>query len=563
VSRISRMSAAQRRRALGIATLAAAVAPVAALALPGPATATSGLDVYAVRASGAAVRITVQTGYSFVVEPDAMIPRAAASIEADQVDALASPLDPGDSVDALPGLGVPTAEQDIKQGAQTPFPSQVPAPSPLNLGVPSPLAGATPPPQFSGAVDQAVNTVAGVLNPTLTAPYEHASATYPNPAGSGPQRATFPPGSADNVPPDFPDILGLASAHSSSGSATAAPGRGVADAGVGSAVTVPALGLSVGRTSSHVEVSGDTGPAIATVVTTLQDVDLRVPSVPGGIALPVPLPAGTVLLHIGELVLTATTERAPGAAAATSRTSLEASGVTVLGHSARLDQGGLSVDGTPSPVDSVVSQLFGALSSQRCTPQPPIGVPNGPQLPVSQPVLSIGPPVLHDTPSHNGNERSVSMSALTICLAGIAPVPNASSQPLSPTPTIYTITLGSASSSAYGITLPSDSGGAVGPLLPSLPQTGVSVPGGLDTTTSTTPGSPGSAGAGAAPGSAAPASSRGLVAWLTGGILTPRAVVAVAGLAELALLATLWIAWRRSLSPRVDEAAPRSRMDLV
>jgi len=553
---------ARVRRLLAAMALAIAAAPAAWLAVPREASATAPLDVYAVKAGGAALRITVQTGYSFVVEPDAMIPRAAATIEADRVDALASPLDPGDSVDALPGLGVPTAEQDIKQGAATPFPGQIPAQSPLDLAVPTPLAGATPPPQFSGAVDSAVDTFAAIFNPTLTAPYERAQASYPNPGSSGPQRATFPPGSSDNVPPDFPDLFGLASAHSSSGSATAAPGRGVADAGVGSAVTVPALGLSIGRTSSHVEVSGDTGPAIAMVVTTLHDVDLRVPAPPGGIALPVPLPVGTTLLHIGALTLTAVTERAPGAATAVSHTSMAVSDLTVLGHSARIDQNGISLDGSPSALNGPIGQLIGALGSRQCTPNPPIGVPNGPSLPASQPVLTIGPPVVQDQLSHAGNERTVAMTGLTLCLAAIAPVPNASSQPLSPTPTVYTITLGNATSSAYGISLPQETGLSIGGLPPSLPESGV-LPGGVDTTTTTTGGTPGT------PAGATPAigGSRGgsgsLLARLTGGILSPQVVVTVATLAELALLGTLWLSYRLAAAPRRDDPSPGSRMDLI
>lgn len=553
------LHSARTRRILAALALVAAAGPIAALGIPRPATATSAFDAYAVKASGTALRVTVQTGYSFVVEPDAMLPRATASIEADQVSALASPLDPGDSVDALPGLGVPTAEQDIKQGAATPFPSSVPLPSPLDLPVPSPLAGATPPPQFSGAVSSGVDTVASVVNPTLTAPYEHAVATYPNPASPGPQRASFPPGSRDNVPPDFTDLLGLLSVQSSSGSATAGPGDGVADAGVGSAVSIPALGLSIGRTSSHVEVSGASGPAVSRVVTTLHDVDLRVPSLPGGVALP--LPAGTELLHIGSLVLTVTTQRTPGAASATSQTNLDAADVTVMGHSARLDQNGLSLDGSPSPLNGPIAQLIGALSSSRCTPQPPVGVPNGPSLPVSQPVLTIGPPVLHDQTTHGGNERSVSMSGPTLCLATIAPVPNTSAQPLSPTPVIYTITLGDAQSSAYGISFPAESLPVLAPLLPAPPQTGVVPPGGMSTVTTTIPGSAGSNGS----THAHPRSTITGDAWLLtrGGLLSPRVVAAVASLAELALLATLWVAYRMAAASRRRERAEADPLDLV
>jgi hypothetical protein len=556
------MSLLHTRRARGIlagVAMVAAAAPIAALGIPRPAVAVSALDVYAVQGGASAVRITVQTGYSFVVEPDAMLPRATASILADRVTAVASPLDPGDSVDALPGLGVPTAEQDIQQGVQSPAPNSIPAPSPLNLAIPSPIAGSTMPPQLSQPIVSGVSTVASVVNPTLTAPYAHAVATYPQPGSNGPQQATFPPGSSDNVPPDFPDLLGLISAHSSSGSASASEGSGIADAGVGSAVSIPALGLRIGRTSSHVEVSGATGPAISRVVTTLHDVDVQVPSLPGGLALPVP--AGTTLLHIGSLVLTVTTQRAPGAATATSHTDLEATGVSVLGQAARLDQNGLTVLGSPSPLNQPAQQLVGMLSSPRCAPNPPIGIPNGPELPASQPVFSIGPPVLHDQLSHGGNERTVSMSGLTLCMATVAPVPNASSNPVSPTPTVYTITLGQASSSAYGISLPADTGTG-GTLLPPLPETGV-LPGTGGTDTSTTTTEPGAPGANAASsGGTGAGSGGGFLARLTGGILSPQVVVAMASLAELAVLLTLWASYRMAAGRRREESRNQP-MDLV
>src|SRR5712671_4898966 len=135
------------RRLLAAIAAVAAAAPLAALGLPQPAQAGS-LDVFALHGSGAGVRVTVQTGYSFVVEPDAMLPRADAVIEADQVRALASPLDPGDSVDALPGLGVPTAEQDIVYGANNGC-----CPQPIPTSPPLP----PPPPQLGEAVGTVIS----------------------------------------------------------------------------------------------------------------------------------------------------------------------------------------------------------------------------------------------------------------------------------------------------------------------------------------------------------------------------------------------------------------------
>jgi len=538
------------RRALSAVVIL--TAPVVLLLSGGHARAASVIDVYAVKGAATSVRVTVQTGYSFVVEPDAMIPRAAATIQADQVEALASPLDPGDSVDALPGLGVPTAEQDIENGASGPNP------------LPSPIGGSTPPPQFSQAVGAVVSQFAATFNPYLTVPYEHADASYPNASGS-PQHAVFPPPGPNNTPPqgpdnyDFPDLFGIAGAHNSVGTATAGPGSGVADAGEGSAVSIPALGLSIGRVSSHVEVhGGNGGAATSSVVTSLQNVDLALP------APPTPLPGGAApTLHIGTLVLTASTTRAPGAAQATSHTDLQASGVTVAGVSARLDENGLSLNGSPSALNGPVSQLIATLSSPQCTPDPPVGVPNGPSLPASQPVLTIGAPVLHDQLSHHGNERSVSMTGLTLCLATIAPVPNTSGAP-SPTPTIYTVTLGDASSSAYGVSLPQESVGS--PLLPAMPQTGtLDAGGGSVTDTVVTNGAPQS------PQQAPvtpqqPGGLSRLMATLTGGILSPNVVVAVASLAELALLATLWLSYRLVAGRRRrdgDATANASPLDLV
>jgi hypothetical protein len=526
-------------------------APIVLLLSSSRATATSVIDVYAVKAAGTAVRVTVQTGYSFVVEPDAMIPRAAATIQADQVEALASPLDPGDSVDALPGLGFPTAEQDIENGASGPNP------------LPSPIGGSTPPPQFSQAINAVVSQFAATFNPYLTVPYEHADASYPNGSGS-PQRAVFPPPGPNNTPPqgpdnyDFPDLFGIAGAHNSVGTATAGPGSGVADAGEGSAVSIPALGLSIGRVSSHVEVhGGNGGAATSSVVTSLQNVDLVLP------APPAPLPgSATPLLHIGTLVLTASTARAPGAAQATSHTDLQATGVTVAGLSARLDENGLTLNGSPSPLNGPISQLIATLSSPQCTPNPPVGVPNGPSLPASQPVLTIGAPVLHDQLSHHGNERTVGMTGLTLCLATIAPVPNTSGAP-SPTPTIYTVTLGDATSSAYGVSLPQESTGTA--LLPAMPQTGTLDVGGGAVTDTVVTNNPPQSPAQTPATTQQPGGLSRLLATLTGGILSPNVVVAVASMAELTLLATLWLSYRLTAGRRRpdDDSASASHLDLV
>ena len=531
----TRLRTARTRRILAAASALTALAPLALLVGALGAGAAGTLDVYAVKGGAAGVRITVQTGYSFVVEPDAMIPRATAGIEADQVLALASPADPGDSVDSLPGVGLPTAEQDIENGAATPNP----------LPSPFPVSGSTPPPQFTQAVDSVVSTFASTFNPRHTVPYEHAVAQYPNPSGEA-ERSTFPVGSADSVPPDLPDLFGLAGVRGSSGWATAAPAHGVADSGVGAAVDIPALGLSIGRISSHVDVRGTTA-AISTAQTMLQDVDVANPATPD-----------TPLLHIGTLVLTVTTQRAPGAPHAVASRSLEASGVTVAGQAARLDENGISVNGSPvSPLNSGVQSLIAGLNSKACAPQP-TGVPGLDSL-TAAPTMQIGLPTLQDQVTHHGNEDSVTMTGPTLCLAGSAPVPNTGG--VAPTPTIYKVTLGDVSSSAYGVSFGAAGTGG-GTFLPPLSQTFGGAGGNTTTETTITNGSS-SASANPPQPPTSPGGVRGLVAKLVGGILQPPVVVTVATLAELALLATLWLSYHLARTPPTDDASPATRLDLV
>ena len=51
---------------------------------------------------------------------------------------------------------------------------------------------------------------------------------------------------------------------------------------------------------------------------------------------------------------------------------------------------------------------------------------------------------------------------------------------------------------------------------------------------------------------------------LTGGILSPKAVITVASFAELALLATLWLSYRLAAAARRAAAlSARDHMDLV
>jgi hypothetical protein len=334
-------------------------------------------------------------------------------------------------------------------------------------------------------------------------------------------------------------------------------------------VSVPALGLSVGRISSHVDVHGDATGTVSNVTVTLHDVDLGTPAIPG-VAFPTAA-TGTSVLHIGALVVTATTQRAAGAAHATARSSFEASGVTVAGQGARLDQNGLSLAGTPSLFNPTAATLWAqaqqvvtALNARfaGCAAQPPVELPGAGSV-TSQPSIALEPPSVKEQPSHNGNEDTVDVSGPTLCIVSGVPIPG--SNGFAVTPTVYTITLGSVSSSAYGISFPADDTTAFSPALNDNGGSGVGVGAGVDTTTTVTqPGGVSGGGSTPAPTAAHP-TTRPLYAVLTGGILSKRVVVTVAVVAELALLGTLWASWlaARSARRRVPDDSPATRMDLV
>jgi len=151
----------------------------------------------------------------------------------------------------------------------------------------------------------------------------------------------------------------------------------------------------------------------------------------------------------------------------------------------------------------------------------------------------------------------VAMDGPTLCLATTAPIPGSGG--VAATPTVYRITLGSVASSAYGVSLP-QAGALNLQFPPTLSTTSGGIPGSVTSTTID------NAGSGSTSGTAqggAPSGLRGLLARLTGGILSPQVVVTVATLAEIALLATLWISYRLATAPPPGDASPASRLDLV
>jgi hypothetical protein len=309
------------------ALAAAVMIPVLGLPLlsvaAGAAT-TSAFDAANLRGGCAALELTVKTGYSFVVEPDVQVPRAGTAVEEGASEAIASPADPGDSVDGLAGLGIPEAQGYIVNG----YP-----------GAPSPFAG-----QGLGTLPPPINSVGQTVvqnpfNQALTYPYEHADAGYPNAQSPGTQTATL----AGTPNAGFSDPSGMITVNGATARAVAGDGLAVADGGAGAAAagttpgvplgvgSLPALGVSVGRVSAHSEAHVLAGKVTEDATCTLNDIEVAVP--------------GSAAVHIGAVVATVHAERTLGAARAISSENIEFSGVTVNGQGGTLDQKGLRVGG--------------------------------------------------------------------------------------------------------------------------------------------------------------------------------------------------------------------------
>ena len=417
------------------AFVTAAVAPMLVLPLmsvAADADTTSPFDAANLKGSCAALELTVTTGYSFIVQPDIQVPRAGTAVVEGESEAIASPADPGDSVDGLAALGIPEAEGYMTNG----YP-----------GAPPPFAGkglSTLPPPLN-SVGQAL--VTNPFNQALTYPYEHADAGYPNAQSSGPQTATL--AGTPNVTAGDPS--GIFTLDAATASATAGDGTAVADSGLGAATagsvpgvplgvaSLPAFGVSVGRVSAHSEAHVLANEVTEDASCTLDDVEVAVP--------------GSAALHIGAVVATVHAQRVIGAPRATALESIEFSGVTLNGQGATLNQDGLSVAG------HTITTLPTAT-----TPAPPPGLPAsaGP-VPTTPPTVSVtGTRVTSTQPTPD--EAVIAATGATVTITSTTPVPNAIPPTgVSATPTVYTLNIASLAGEAYGLAASPVTAPAAGP----------------------------------------------------------------------------------------------------
>ena len=369
----------------------------------------------AVNATGtcAPLEITIDTGYSAIVRPDIQIPRATTLLEAGGSQALASPADPGDSVDALAGLGIPEAEGYIVNG----YP-----------GAPSPFAGQglnNITTQFPAPVNQAGPTlIKNPLNPALTYPYEHAEATYPNPQAPGQQSQTL----AGTPNLSLTDPSGAFALDTNLAKAVAGDTIAIADAGLGpessaqspgiTTFAVPSLGISVGRLSAHSLSQVDASSVTQNTICELDSVDIA--------------PHGAKPLHIGSVVVKVSSSRNVNSSSAAAAQSIEFSGVTVAGQGATINQNGLSAGGqqipfTLPPQNQSLPGIFGPSS---------VAV-QGTTIQKSQ---------------KNADEAGVAVVGATIVITTTAPLPNAiPPSGVGTTPVRITIKLASAGTSTYGL----------------------------------------------------------------------------------------------------------------
>lgn len=520
-----------------MASAAALAAPRARAADVTPPSGGGRLDVLNLNGSAAGIQVTVRSGYSFVVEPDARVPRAEASIAADTSTATTSPADPGDSVDQLPGLYVPTATGCLIQAADR------------------------LPPPYGDTAAQILNPV----DPALTYQYEHASVQYPNPAPGQdglPQTATLGP----DV--QVSDPSGAVTVDAATGRAFASRGEASARAGAGAAATALPLGLTAGAIASTVTLRGSSTAAVSDAQTTVDDVSLTPPQ------LPLPPGIGAPLLHIGSLTVSAHAERRAGARTASGATSVEYAGVTFAGEAATLDQTGVHLAGA----QPVTLQQLAAAFNQLVSVVPPTPPPAPLPLPVPTagyqiPAPRLTPPAVSDTVGHGGNEDTASVAGLTFTVASAVPVPTVPGtgpptgcQPpspptgapsINPTPATVAVTLGAVSARAYGFGFPAASL-SLGPLAGGLGSAPVPPAGSGPAVPPAVTATGGAAPAGA--GQAARGES-GLESLLVSGRLLSRpAVVALAAVLETLLLFSL-LASYRAARPRPPEPDPG--LDLV
>ncbi|MBV8194065.1 MAG: hypothetical protein JOY80_00910, partial [Candidatus Dormibacteraeota bacterium] len=440
------------RRILAVALCAAPLA-ASTTALADTAS-TNPFDAFIASGDASCLEMTVTiNGYSFIVVPDVRLPRATASISEGQSGALAAPADPGDSVDALPGLLFPREEGQIANGIDSGM-AKFPIPFPVDVG-------------------STLLQVANPFNPHLEYPIEHASANYPDPSSQGDQDASYLGASS----PDVRDPSGLFTVDGTLGDAKAGASYATADAGAGTAVSVPTVGVSVGRIDSNATAQVTDTKVSDDVSCTMQDVTVS----PPGVGSP---------LHIGTLKATLHTERALTGSEATSSRSLQLADVTINGSNV-LQQGG--VDGSQLTVPAQLSSVSNPVPQPSgCSALP--GNPQCSQIPTApawiQSVSFGGTSNPADQKTSGGNQIASALTAATVTVQSTMPVPAtipsgppsctnnppnqstsgaqfqqwvqsclpqlnqsspASNIPITSAPTTYTIQLANLSSTTYGL----------------------------------------------------------------------------------------------------------------
>ena len=527
------------------APLLSLVVVVAAAPVPSTAHAQSSasipFDAYIASGDASCFELTVNVaGYSFIVEPDVRIPRATSTISEGQSGALAAPIDPGDSVDALSGLLVPREEGQLASGIDSGL-SQAPLPIPGDPG---------------NALIQAVNP----FNPTLEYPIEHASASYPQPGSTADQHATYL--GANNLAVSDPS--GLLSLDATAGSADAAAQSATANAGSGAALSVSTLGISLGRLAAHSQSQVSQTSVTSDVSCNLSDLSISPPG-------------SGYTLHISSMLASLHSERSLKGKSATSSPSLRLSGMTVSQSS-----GGTTTttDLSPAGKSITVPDQLGNVA----LPQPPV-LPLPLSLPVPMPVpaslqsVGLAGTTTNIALSSAGNEVTSSLTAATLtlqttaplpatiptgpppcltnpqeivqCLPQLVPVSPGGGLPITSSPATYTLQLANLASTAYGFTAPPSAPLSFSGLLPGSSPTGSLAPAGAAADAS--PGTPGTPGT-------KPVSATVSVPGIPASIRWP--VVALAGVLEALLLTALFFRRRAGLRARVPGPPPDSFVDL-
>ena len=355
-------------------------------------------DAYSMRGNAACLEMTVKSGYSFVFEPDAQLPRAVAEMDAGQSRALASPADPGDSVDTAAGL--------------------------LTGDVAGQLAGAPAP------INQAGTTV--TQNPAdhvLTYPIEHASASYPDPQHPGDSTETL--AGAPDLKANDP--TGTVAIDAGAGRAVAGAQVALADAGYGAATSIPLAGLTIGRVSAHSEAQLLPDKVVDDSTCTVQDLTIA--------------PPGMQPLHIGQMTATLHTERDVNGSGATATHNLTFSDVTLNGQSVSITPAGLTLpNGKQTPWPAA---------------PPPVTLPGNGPVPTTTATFA-GPTFTQQAASNGNEQKLAMTGATMTLTSAVPVPNAVPPTGVSPTPTVIVLQLANLASSAYGMSVPSTSVGSGG-----------------------------------------------------------------------------------------------------